>query len=65
MEPYQERVVAEKVELDKKLKLLNSFFGTPAYAGIDQAEKARLLKQSEVMADYSTILAERIAVFAG
>jgi len=64
MQPHQERVVAEKAELDEKLgKLVKFIEGSEFFVGLADAEKARLVKQAGVMKDYSGILAERIAAF--
>ena len=69
MEPYQERVVAEKRELDEKLsKLANFLFSDQdkrlvAVLEVMGDEHLRLLKQYCHMMDYSKILGERIAAF--
>ena len=69
MEPYQERVVAEKRELDEKLsKLANFLFSDQdkrlvAVLEVMGDEHLRLLKQYCHMMDYSKVLGERIAAF--
>ena len=65
MEPYQERVVAEKKELDEKLvKLENFIFRSGGkWFDVPEAERLRMTKQYCHMSDYSAILGERIAVF--
>ena len=63
MQPHQERVVAEKEELDAKRERLRAFFGTDLYREIDPTEQSRLNRQLEAMTLYSNILAERIAAF--
>lgn len=60
---YQQRVIDEKVELDAKLGKLRDFFGTVTFIALDVAEKKRLERQSDAMADYSDVLGERIAAF--
>lgn len=37
MEAYQERVIAEKADLDEKIEKLRAFFTTPLYCGLDSA----------------------------
>jgi hypothetical protein len=61
--PHQQRVVAEKAQLDSKLSGLDAFFLSPRWADVDLAEKSRLLAQSDLMEDYSKVLAARIAAF--
>jgi hypothetical protein len=63
MSPFQERVVAEKKELDEKHAKLVAFFSTEVFAELPDAEIDRLQRQSDVMAEYSAILGERIAAF--
>lgn len=63
-ESHQDRVRAEKSELDGRLAKLDSFIlDNPAYRDLPEAEQQRLNKQSLVMAQYSNILDERIAAF--
>ncbi len=62
-QPHQQRVVDEKADLDEKIQKLNAFFGTPIYAGLDDAERGRLVMQEVYMHQYSGVLAERIAAF--
>ncbi len=64
MQPHQERVVNEKAELDGRLSKLKDFIDTnPHFVPLPQDEKDRLIKQSEVMKEYSDILDQRIAAF--
>jgi len=65
LQPHQQRVVAEKAELDEKLTKLSAFISSKNFADFvkDEAERGRLVCQEEVMKDYSEILAERIAAF--
>ena len=64
LQPHQQRVVAEKAAHDENLTKLLSFHGTATFAGLDEAEQNRLVRQSAAMDDYSKILGERIAAFA-
>ena len=64
MKPYQERVVAEKAELDEKLAKLTAFIEqTDTFSTLDTAEQDRLLAQMGVMGNYSRILGDRITAF--
>jgi hypothetical protein len=63
MQPHQERVVAEKAELDNKRGKLAAFVGTEPWRNLDEDEKGRLERQLEVMNEYSEILGDRIAAF--
>ena len=64
MKPHQERVVAEKAELDTKREKLTAFVGGETYRALDDMEQSRLNRQLEAMTLYSNILGERIAAFA-
>ena len=64
MAPHQQRVVDEKIELDKKATALSEFIGNnPIFATLDPAEQERLKMQNDVMWQYSEILGARIAAF--
>lgn len=63
MAPHQERVVAEKSELDEKIAKLVPFIDGNIYKTLPEEEQARLRKQVTIMADYSEVLGERIAAF--
>jgi hypothetical protein len=62
---HQERVVAEKAELDEKLAKLTAFITTKnaTFAALPQAEMERLIRQHGIMELYSRVLGERIAAF--
>lgn len=65
MLPHQQRVVDEKKELDKKLGKLKAFIETNTrFAGLPVDERRRLNRQCDVMAEYSSILSQRIAAFS-
>lgn len=65
MQPFQERVIQEKKELDEKLAKLETFvFRNPTFFDVPSDERLRMAKQYCIMYDYSNILAERIANFA-
>lgn len=64
MAPHQQRVIDERSELDDKRNKLYAFIdGSPVFKGLPSEEQARLRRQSDVMAEYSGILGERIAAF--
>jgi hypothetical protein len=63
MKEFQQRVVEEKAELDKKLTKLRAFFETESYIGLDWEEQDRLQRQVGFMKSYSDVLAERIEEF--
>lgn len=64
LQPHQQRVVAEKEELDKKALALSEFIGTSrTFTTLDLAEQERLRAQNELMWQYSEILGARIAAF--
>ena len=63
MQPFQQRVVDEKKELDDKLSKLIPFLISETFKAVPPAEQARLIKQSDIMKEYSEVLGERIAEF--
>lgn len=63
MQPYQERVVQEKKELDEKLAKLDAFGRTEQYTLLPVDEQGRLNRQHSIMEQYSQILQERINNF--
>jgi hypothetical protein len=64
MEAHQQRVMAEKAELDEKLTKLGEFIeSSPIFAGLPDDERERLVRQKSCMGEYSEILGERIAAF--
>lgn len=63
-ESHQQRVISEKVELDKKAHHLSQFIGLNlVFETLDPAEQERLKEQNDVMWQYSEILGARIAAF--
>jgi len=63
LQPHQQRVVDEKVELDSKREKLGSFKNTDTFAGLPWQEQERLNTQGHLMTMYSAVLGERIAAF--
>lgn len=53
-----------KKELDDKLNMLKAFIETnPVFEDLPADERGRLGRQFDVMAEYSSILSQRIAAF--
>lgn len=77
MKPYQERVVAEKTEIEDnvnkaktRLGALLPFLGRPAFQDLPEAEQARMRSQAAIMNTYIAageayvqVLEARIAAF--
>lgn len=64
MQQHQQRVVNEKKELDDKLDKLKNFIeNTILFKSLPADERGRLNRQFDVMAEYSSILSQRIAAF--
>jgi len=63
VEEYQQRVVAEKAELDGRLKRLTAFLASKAIESVALVERNRLIEQQGYMAQYSDVLGRRIAWF--
>ena len=61
--PHQQRVLAERTELDDRLTKLQAFFSNPIFSGLPADEQDRLQKQAVAMQAYSEVLGERIANF--
>lgn len=60
---YQNKVVNELYELDKKLDKLNNFISTEIFENLPGNEKYLLLAQQKIMESYSMILELRITTF--
>lgn len=64
MQPFQQRVLQEKLELDVRLDALRAFVGSsPLFLTLPELEQWRMLKQFHHMAQYSAVLQERIDAF--
>jgi hypothetical protein len=61
--PHQQRVIGEKVQLDDKIGKLSAFFDTDLFKGLPAKENELLTAQLGAMVEYSSLLAERIALF--
>ena len=60
---WQDRVIAEKVDLDEKVGKLIEFIDSAAFAETSPYEQNLLVRQKEIMQDYSRVLDQRIATF--
>jgi len=63
MEPYQQRVIREKGELDAKIENLIDFIASNQFNSLGDDERKRMRRQEVLMELYSEVLAERIAAF--
>ncbi len=63
LQPHQQRVVAEKEEVSDRLAKLLTFFQSPVFQGLPEAERSRLRNQARFMDGYAAVLEERIAAF--
>jgi hypothetical protein len=63
MQPYQQRVIEEKTELDDKIGKLNYFRVSGEMSKISDAERKMLNLQYHAMVTYSFILELRIKSF--
>lgn len=63
LQPWQQRVVDEKRDLDARLGRLRDFMRTEAFAAVDWPERDRLTLQEAFMAGYSRTLEMRIRAF--
>ena len=59
MEKYQERMLAELMELNEKVVKLNAFLDTDTYKNLDEHRRVFLVLQRNAMEQYSVILACR------
>ena len=64
MQPYQQRVVKEKQDLDIKIADLKDFLNSNKFDVLHPLEKARLSLQKAAMLKYSGVLADRINAFS-
>lgn len=63
MQPYQQRVVDEKADLDDKLSKLRQFMTSNAWTAVPEPDRLLLIRQEEVMRQYAEILGKRIQRF--
>jgi hypothetical protein len=60
LQPHQQRLLAEKQELDARLGRLLTFFKGPVFVRLPEIEKLRLRHQARFMEGYAAILEERV-----
>ena len=63
MMEYQERVVAERKELNERLIKLREFNAGRVFKQLPEAERNRLTRQCMIMTSYLDILNQRISAF--
>ncbi len=63
LQPHQQRVVDEQIELNTKIEDLGSFLVDPIFLNQTPEEQQRLRSQHAVMSTYSSILNRRIQSF--
>lgn len=63
MQPYQQRVVDERAELEDKISKLAAFRKTDLHKSLDAVDRELLKQQFRAMMRYSNILGERIVRF--
>mgnify|MGYP003481264453 CR=1 FL=1 len=61
--PHEQRVIDEHRDLTEKLNKLRTFFDTPIFRGLGEAEQMRLRAQAGFMNGYQDMLRERISAF--
>jgi len=60
--PFHQRLIAEKDELDEKIKKLQSFLESSVFGAIEPAQQVLLRVQVKAMDTYSQILTERLSL---
>ena len=64
LQPFQQRVVAEKMERELEIARLSAFIReSEAFAALPTEEQARLRRQLDVMHELVVVLADRISHF--
>lgn len=63
MQPHQQRVVDEKLELDTRIESLEKFTTGKIFLDLVEEEKDRMILQLKLMKQLSEVLGERIANF--
>lgn len=61
--PHQQRVIAERDQLNTRLTSLRAFIASDTFRQVDKAERMRLLRQEQVMTEFAQVLTERIDAF--
>lgn len=64
LQPWQERVVEERAQLNDRLEKLRAFSNGPMHAKLDLIDQHLLLNQDVAMDMYLRVLDKRIARFS-
>lgn len=62
LEPFEVRMVEEKVELSKRVEKLGDFFCTQTFVELARVEQILLEEQYKHMSDYLYVLRQRLAM---
>lgn len=62
MTPWQERLIAEKTELDARLMTLQLFMDSQVFNSIEGKQQDLMYQQRDLMARYSEILTRRLGL---
>lgn len=63
LQPYQERVIAERDELQERIGRLSEFLDTEIFQDLPPGSQNLMMDQFSVMLRYRGILNQRIALF--
>ena len=63
MQPHQERVINEQMELEDKVEHLQTFIRGDVFPNLPEREQDRLREQLHYMLGYNTVLKQRIEAF--
>lgn len=63
LQPYQQRVMDEMVELNERKSRLDKFIVAESFLSLDKTDQGLLLAQSEAMGAYLRILGLRVLRF--
>jgi hypothetical protein len=63
MKEFQQRAMDERMELSERIYKLSAFLKSEMFQSLPSDEQERLQRQLEIMVQYHTILADRIANF--
>ena len=64
MKPSQQIVAAEQAEVIVKLRNLNVFINSDPFETLDEEEQGLLIKQHNILAQYSEVLGRQLALSA-
>lgn len=63
LQPYQQRVVEERAQLEERIARLQTFCNDARFYTVERPERDRMTAQLHAMRHYSAILKERIEAF--